>query len=289
MKTDIKFNLILIDLLDLYYTIYSDVLINKDRYKLNKNISPVICYNSMLKFLKNLEENNSYKDVKFFFYLKEHDIKSIDLKRIKLSISKREKNIDFHFEYFFNIFLYIIQNYRNNYFLLYNNFKLLNELISINKDKKVLIVSKKMNKCYYLMEGKNIYWYNHVSLYNKESFISNYKFSPTKDKVDLYLIVSKKPAYRTKLYKNYSITPELSVSISNTFNSFSDFYENYSKVFPEEIKKKIYSTMKILLINKQSHIDKEYSVFDLDENYIYSSKYNQTALNIWKKILRIEL
>lgn len=289
MKTDVKFNLIIIDLLDLYYTTYSDILINKDKYKLSKNLSPVICFNLMLRFLRNLEENNSYKDVKYFFFIKEHDIKSIDLKKIKISISKREKNIDFHFEYFFNIFLYILKNYKDNYYIIYNNAKLLDQLISMNKDKKVLLVSKKMNKCHYLMEGDDIYWYNYSSLHNKEAFVSNYKFIPTQDKVELYLILNKKPAYRTKLYKYYSISSDLSVNIVNTFNSFEDFYKNYSYVLPDETKKKIYSSMKILLINKQSPIDKDYSTFDLDENYIYSSKYNNVALNMWKKILRIDL
>jgi hypothetical protein len=167
--------------------------------------------------------------------------------------------------------------------------KLLSEIINLNKDKNILIVSKKMSKCNYLMYGDSVYWYNHVSSFNRESFISSYKFTPTKEKIELYTVLTKKPVYKTKLYKNFSIPQELSVYITDTFSSFDDFFQNYSKLLSEDMRKKIYSSMKILLINKQSSIDKDYSVFDLDENYIHTSKHNPNKLGIWKKILKLEL
>jgi hypothetical protein len=57
----------------------------------------------------------------------------------------------------------------------------------------------------------------------------------------------------------------------------------------EELRKKIYNWMKILLINKQSIRNSEYSVFDLDMNHIFQSKENLDFLSIWKKILKIDI
>ena len=285
----VKYNLFLIDILDFYYYVYSDILINKAKYKNIKGISPVVCYTIILKFIKNLEENDSLPNSKMFFYIKESDVKNLELRRLKDSTSKREKNIDHHFDYFFNIFISLLKNINNEYYIIYNNTYLIDSIIDINKDKNVMFITRKMDKCKYLTMGENIYWYNHNYSYNIDSFTENFKFLPTEDKINLYSILSKKPKYRTKLYKNFNLSNDTCNFLTNKFDSFSEFRENYAKVLPEDMKKKIYSSMKILLINKQSIGNSDYSVFDIDEGYIHKSKLNPIMLNIWKKLLRIDL
>ena len=289
MNSSIKYNLFLIDILDFYYYVYSDILINKAKYKNIKGISPVVCYTIILKFIKNLEVNNSLPNSKIFFYIKEPNVKYLELRRLKDSTSKREKNIDHHFEFFFNIFISLLKNINNNYYIIYNNTNLIDSIMSINKDKNVVFITRKMDKCSYLTMGENIYWYNHNHFFNIDSFLEYYKFLPTEDKINLYNILSKKPKYRTKLYKNFNLSNDTCNFLTNKFDSFSELRENYMQVLSEDIKKKIYSSMKILLINKQSIGNSDYSVFDIDESQIYQSKLNPVMLNIWKKLLRIDL
>lgn len=289
MSKEVKYDLFLIDILDFFYNIYSDILINKDKYKSYKNLKPVICYNIILKFLKELELKNSNPNAKFFFLIKEPDIKTIDLKRIKNSISKREKNIDQNFDYFFNIFIEVLKNYKDNYYLYYNNLSITDMIISMNKDKNILIVSSKLDFCHYLMDSDSIYWYNHNLTFNEKSFTENFKFTPTLGKISLYSILSRKPSYRNKVYKHYNVSNEMVVFLTNKFDSFDDMSSTYPKRVSEDTKKKIYSWMKIFLINKQSIKNGEYSVFDLDSGHIFQSKTNPKILNIWRKVLKIEL
>ena len=289
MSKDIQYDIFLIDILDFFYYSYSDVLINKDRYKNIKGIRPVISYNIILKFLKNLESKCSNTNSKYFFYIKNFDTKSLDLKKIKNSISKREKNIDYHFEYFFNIFVEILKNYKKGYYLYLNNSSITDSIINYNKDKNILIISTKMDNCHYLMDSDSVYWYNHKITYDKKTFTDNYKFIPTSNKIDLFNILSKKPIYKTKIYKNFNISNEIILYLTNKFNSFDDLSSNYMSQVSEELRKKIYNWMKILLINKQSIRNSEYSVFDLDMNHIFQSKENLDFLSIWKKILKIDI
>jgi hypothetical protein len=289
MSKDIQYDIFLIDILDFFYYSYSDVLINKDRYKTIKGVRPVISYNIILKFLKNLESKHSNTNTKYFFYIKNFDTKSLDLKKIKISISKREKNIDYHFEYFFNIFVEILKNYKKGYYLYFNNNSITDSIIDYNKDKNILIISTKMDNCHYLMDSDSVYWYNHNFTYDKKSFTDNYKFIPTHSKISLFNILSKKPIYKTKIYKNFNISNEVILYLTNKFNSFDDLSSNYMSQVSEELRKKIYNWMKILLINKQSIRNSEYSVFDLDMNHIFQSKENLDFLSIWKKILKIDI
>jgi len=289
MVKDVKYDLFLIDILDFFYVTYSDILINKDRYKSYKNLKPVVAYSIILKFLKDLENNSSKPNSKFFFYIKKGDIRSIDLKRIKNSISKREKNIDQNFDYFFNILIEILKNYKDNYFLYYNDISLTDSIMSINKNNNVLIVSSKFDMCYYLMDSDSIHWYNHNLTYDQDSFSETFKFLPTAGKLLLYSILNKKPLYKNKMYKNYHVTSEMSTYLTNKFDSFDDMVTNYAKKLSGDTKKKIYSWMKIFLINKQSMKNSEYSLFDLDSGHIFKSKSNPRILNIWRKVLKIEI
>lgn len=288
-NSDIKYDLFLIDILDFFYYTYSDILINKDRYKSIKGFKPVISYNIILNFLKDLEKKCSNPDTKYFFYIKNFDTKSLDLKKIKNSISKREKNIDYHFEYFFNIFIEILKNYKDNYFLYLNNNSITDKIIELNIDKNILIISSKIDNCHYLMESDSIYWYNHNLTYDKKSFMETYKFIPTYNRISLFNILSKKPIYKTKIYKNFNITNDISIFLTNKFTSFEDLCSNYMYQVSEEMKKKIYSWMKIFLINKQSIKNSEYSVFDLDKSHIFQSKHNSTLLTVWEKVLKIDI
>jgi hypothetical protein len=64
---------------------------------------------------------------------------------------------------------------------------------------------------------------------------------------------------------------------------------SYREKTTDEVKKKIYSWMKIFLINKQAMKNEEYSIFDLDSGRIFKSQNNPKLLNIWKKVLKVEI
>ena len=131
-----------------------------------------------------------------------------------------------------------------------------------------------MDYTHYLESNLKIEWYNHNLTYNYESFLNFYKFPPLKNKINLLQILTKKPLVRTKLYKNFQINNILLQNILTSFNSFEDLVENYSLKISENDIKKIYSSMKILLINKQELKNTDYSVFDNTSGHIYNSKKN---------------
>jgi hypothetical protein len=286
MTKEVKYDLFLIDILDFFYLTYSDVLINPERYKSYKTYSPTIAYTIILDFLDNLQSSNS-PDSKFFFYINKNNIRDTNLNTLKSILSKRERNIDQSFDYFFNILIEILKSYKDTYYIYYNNKKLTDSIVSYNKDRNILLVSSKFDKCYLLVGNNNFYWYNHTTIYNEDSFYSTYKFTPTDSKLYFYSIITKKPTYSNKMYKHYKITPDEVISLLNEFTSFDDMVDNYVKRVDEVMSKKIYSWMKIFLINKQMLKNSDYSLFDLDLSHIFKSEKNLRVINLWRKVLKL--
>lgn len=172
----------------------------------------------------------------------------------KYKHSREKLNIPQRFYDSLNIFIEILKNYNDNYYIVLADYLEADDLtypiLKKHKGEKSIIISNDLDwgrNC-----NKDTFWFNHKEIVNMDMFKEKYGFEPTGKKIQLYKAIVGDKADNVKPALPY-LKKEKVIKIVNKFNNLEEFllYFNHIDFLSIKDKEKIIKNKIILEKNYQ--------------------------------------